>query len=104
MFVASSENIADHEKKHEKSTKDLSYVKNMYPTSQKPKAPLANITLNLKNEASLIKTPEAPTPKLSNLVELTTTKLMLKDLRIPLVWKWNEHLKAVKNPGNFNRQ
>ena len=28
-----------------------------------------------------------------------TCKLVLKDLRIPLSWKWNDHVKAVKNAG-----
>lgn len=103
MFVASSENIVDHhEKKLDKNTLDVGYArKSIYSTSQKPKAPLANLTLNPKNETPQLKANESPKLKLSNLVELTTTKLMLKDLRIPLVWKWNEHLKAVKNPGNF---
>lgn len=33
-------------------------------------------------------------------VKLESSKLMLSDIRIPLSWRWNEHVKATKNSEN----
>ena len=92
-----TENSLDSEKFNniDKNGKDTIAFKK-YNSSQKPKAPLANLTLN----NSLTKPSQSSDENIKRIsVEIGTTKLMLKDIRIPLVWKWNEHLKAIKNSG-----
>jgi len=98
-LVAGSENDDDDKKiKTEIKARNNALLLNKVSSLQKPKAPLANLTLNLKNDAS--KPPIAENFKQSSSMELITTKIMLKDLRLPLVWKWNDHLKAIKNSEN----
>jgi len=99
-LVASSENDDDDKLKTDLKARNNALLLNKISSSQKPKAPLANLTLNMKNETTKPSPSIAQNLKHSSTVELTTTKIMLKDLRLPLVWKWNDHLKAIKNSDN----
>jgi hypothetical protein len=91
--------------KSDKLAKEGAIKKALFNSSQKPKAPLANLTLNPKSDNSPVKSMMPNNSKMIKqpsytTVEICTTKVMLKDLRVPLVWKWNDHLKAIKNPEN----
>lgn len=101
--MSTSENALDNDDKLkiDRRSKDNKTLKKApFTSAQKPKAPLANVTLNLKNDLNITK-PHGDTAKSQNsIVEFNTTKIMLKDIRIPLVWKWNDHLKAIKNSEN----
>ena len=44
----------------------------------------------------------APIKLHNDVLTIQTTKIMLKDIRIPLSWKYNDHLKATKNSGKLN--
>ena len=89
-----SQLINDDERNESDEVREANFKKIIHNAS-KPKAPLAN--LNLNNEV-LIRKDKID----SDVITLaTTTKIMLKDLRIPLVWKWNDYLKAIKNSGKI---
>ena len=109
ISLATIENDEDDKLKTDKKTRNnnnSTLLINKITSTQKPKAPLANLTLNLKNDPaatrpSILQNTVSENLKLTTAkVETTTTKIMLKDLRLPLVWKWNDHLKAIKNPEN----
>lgn len=105
-LVESSENQAENSLDNEKTRNDTKNAgtprKNNYSSLQKPKAPLANLTLNLKNESSTNTKMQSISETKAILPEFATTKIMLKDIRIPLVWKWSDHLKSIKNTENVN--
>lgn len=44
----------------------------------------------------------APIKLHNDVLTIQTTKIMLKDIRIPLSWKYSDHLKATKNSGKLN--
>lgn len=44
----------------------------------------------------------APIKLHNDVLTIQTTKIMLKDIRIPLSWKYSDHLKAIKNSGKLN--
>ena len=58
--------------------------------------PLSKINFNSHPS---IKKVDAPVKPAHEILSIATTKLMLKDLRIPLSWKYNDHIKAIKNSG-----
>ncbi len=63
---------------------------------QPKNAPLSKINFN--GHTSMKKV-DAPVKLNHDILSIATTKLMLKDLRIPLSWKYNDHIKALKNSG-----
>ena len=59
--------------------------------------PFSKINFN-----SSVKKSEAPVVKLQvDVLSIETMKLMLKDIRFPLIWKYSDHIKAIKNSGIF---
>ena len=91
-----SQLINDEERNESDVVREANFKKIIHNAS-KPKAPLAN--LNLNNENLMRKDKIDSNTEMITLA--STTKIMLKDLRIPLVWKWNDYLKAIKNSGIF---
>jgi len=90
-----SQLINDEERNESNEVREANFKKIIHNAS-KPKAPLAN--LNLNNENLMRKDKIDSNTEMITLA--STTKIMLKDLRIPLVWKWNDYLKAIKNSEN----